>query len=100
MAWPPEPMEPQPPPMPQVAVCQSCGMPLEKKADFGTNADGKRNSDYCIHCFKGGEFTMPGITMEQMIDHLAQLAPKMGMDEAEARAMARKTLPNLKRWKK
>jgi len=33
--------------------CQSCGMPLT--ADLlGTNADGSRNMDYCIFCYKDG----------------------------------------------
>ena len=27
--------------------CQSCGMPMEKTEDFGTNNDGGRNEQYC-----------------------------------------------------
>jgi hypothetical protein len=75
-------------------------MPLKKEADFGTNRDGGRNTDYCVHCFVNGKFTMPDITLEQMIEHLALLAPRFGMDEEEARAMAKKSLPGLKRWRK
>ena len=37
--------------------CQSCGMPMEKDGDFGTNSDGGRNEDYCCYCYKEGEFT-------------------------------------------
>ncbi len=35
--------------------CQSCGMPLIDD-NRGTNADGSRNFDYCIYCYKDGEF--------------------------------------------
>ncbi|MBO6082186.1 MAG: zinc ribbon domain-containing protein, partial [Bacteroidales bacterium] len=35
--------------------CQSCGMPLTKDV-FGTNADGSKNEDYCMYCYKDGKF--------------------------------------------
>ena len=34
--------------------CQSCAMPMTDE-QFGTNADGSKNEDYCIYCFKDGE---------------------------------------------
>ena len=37
--------------------CQSCAMPLSSKELYGTNADGCKNEDYCIYCFKDGKFT-------------------------------------------
>ena len=37
--------------------CQSCAMPLYNDEVLGTNADGSKNEDYCIYCFKDGEFT-------------------------------------------
>ena len=33
--------------------CQSCGMPLTDQL-LGTNADGSKNEDYCIYCYKDG----------------------------------------------
>ena len=48
--------------------CQSCGLPVNKPDDFGKNADGSQNKDYCRFCFFNGKFTAPDITMEQMID--------------------------------
>ena len=30
-------------------ICQSCGMPLEKEDDFGTNANGSKSEEYCFH---------------------------------------------------
>jgi len=31
--------------------CQSCGMPLTEEV-LGTNADGSKNKDYCMYCYK------------------------------------------------
>ena len=36
--------------------CQSCGMPLMRTEDCGTNADGSTNFDYCQFCYKDGQF--------------------------------------------
>ena len=47
--------------------CQSCGMPLVKQSDFGTNADGSANNEFCTYCFAGGEYTSPDITMDEML---------------------------------
>lgn len=38
--------------------CQSCGMPLNKEADFGTEKDGvTRSLKYCVNCYENGEWT-------------------------------------------
>lgn len=78
--------------------CQSCGMPMAKENDFGTDADGSRNADYCRFCFSGGKFTAPRMTMEQMIEKVVRFAQKMNMSESQARSMATSTIPKLKRW--
>ena len=44
----------QPGQLPQ--FCQSCGMPLTKNEDCGTNADGSKNFDYCKYCYADGKF--------------------------------------------
>lgn len=74
-------------------ICQSCGMPMMKSEDFGSN-------EYCCHCFKDGKFTMPDLTLEQMIERLIPFASQMGMAEEQARKMAWENLPKLKRWRK
>ncbi len=38
--------------------CQSCGMPLTEDV-LGTNADGSKNEDYCMYCYKDGKFLLP-----------------------------------------
>lgn len=50
-------------------------MPLTDEI-MGTNADGSRNGDYCIYCYKDGRFTQD-CTMEQMIDHCAKFTDEI-----------------------
>ena len=33
-------------------LCQSCAMPLTEESLLGTNADGTKNGEYCIYCYK------------------------------------------------
>jgi hypothetical protein len=35
--------------------CVSCGMPMKKEEEYGTNADGSKNNEYCCHCLIDGE---------------------------------------------
>ena len=45
-------------------------MPLTDDV-LGTNADGTKNEDYCMYCYKDGKF-LQDCTMEEMIEHCAQ----------------------------
>lgn len=84
---------------PKGPFCQSCGMPLAKPEDFGTNADGSASEDYCCHCYRSGEFTEPDITMQGMIEAVAGfMAQHGGMSEAQAKEMVSAFMPRLKRW--
>lgn len=85
--------------MEPMIFCQSCGMPMEKSEDFGTNKDGGRNEDYCAYCFKDGSFTAD-LTMEEMIAFCAEHVDDWGMKmtKEEAIAMMREQFPKLKRW--
>ena len=47
--------------------CQSCGMPLQNEADYGTEAGGARSEEYCTYCYQNGGFTAD-CTMDEMID--------------------------------
>ena len=79
--------------------CQSCAMPLEKPEDFGTNADGSKNKDYCRHFYVNGAFA-GDFTMEQMIEFCAPYCVEIGVykDADEAQAAMREYFPKLKRW--
>jgi hypothetical protein len=83
----------------EILYCQSCGMPLTEE-EFIANDDDSANQEYCKYCYADGNFTMPDITMEEMIDLCVPYMVENGMPEDDARKMMQETLPNLKRWKK
>lgn len=86
--------------IPEVSFCQSCGMPLEKPEDFGTNMNKSRSEDYCHFCFKSGRFIEPNITMEAMINKVANFMAQMKIaPEEQAKEAMRNFIPKLKRWR-
>jgi hypothetical protein len=85
---------------PQGPMCQSCGMPLTKDADFGTNGDKGKSEEFCFHCFQDGKFLDEGITLEEKIEKNVKFGIQMGMTEDVARQMCENILPKLKRWQK
>ena len=93
----------QPGQLPQ--FCQSCGMPLNKNEDCGTNADGNINFDYCQYCYKDGKF-LQDCTMDEMIEHCAQFVDEVNkqmskpMTKEEYKQMMQGFFPMLKRWRK
>ena len=83
----------------QGLFCQSCSMPLQKPEDFGTNADGSKNNEYCGYCYQNGKFTEPDITMGQMIEKCTDIMKQMQMPKDQIEK-TRLFIPMLKRWKK
>ena len=87
----------------EMKFCQSCGMPLTNE-NLGTNADGSKNEDYCMYCYKDGKFTQD-CTMDEMIDFCAQFVDEVNknmpkpMTRDEYKDMMRQFFPTLKRWK-
>ena len=84
--------------------CQSCGMSLTDEV-LGTNADGSKNEEYCMYCYKDGAFTND-YTMEEMIEFCSQFVDEVNknmpkpMTKEEYKGMMRQFFPTLKRWKK
>lgn len=84
--------------------CQSCGMPLSKNEDCGTNADGSIGFDYCKYCYQGGKFQQE-CTMDEMIEHCAQFIDEVNknmsqpMTREEYVTMMQRFFPMLKRWR-
>ena len=76
-------------------------MPLQKAEDFGTNADGSRNEDYCAYCYKEGKF-LADCSMEEMIEFCLDATKDTGLytDREEARSQMMAWFPTLKRWQK
>jgi len=87
--------------MENTKVCQRCAMPMESAENFGTNADGSKNEDYCCYCYENGAFLYPNATMEQVIEAcLPHVVPDVFADEATAKAAMNEHFPTLKCWKK
>jgi Putative zinc ribbon domain len=87
--------------------CQSCGMPLGEFTDrngkvannYGTNADGTPNAEYCSFCFQNGGFTQPNLTLEGMIAlSIENMTNEQRMPEHQARELANTFIPKLRRW--
>lgn len=79
-------------------ICQSCGMPIISNEQLGTNKDKSRNEDYCIYCYKDGEF-IDKVTMEEYIKMCSQFGSQAGMTNEEMKKHCKKLFPTLKRWK-
>lgn len=69
-------------------------------SDYGKNADGSVNTDYCRYCYPNGSF-VKNETMEEMIERCIHFFVGEEFETAEeAREYLAKLYPNLKRWKK
>ena len=84
--------------------CQSCGMPLTNDV-LGTNADGSKNEDYCMYCYRDGRF-LQDCTMDEMIEVCVQYLDEFNKNTGqhltadEYREGLRQYFPTLKRWQK
>jgi hypothetical protein len=82
--------------------CQSCGMPLTEEI-LGTNADGSKNEEYCIYCYKDGAFT-GDFTMEEMVEFCSQFVDEFNkntgqnLSREDYKDVLRQFYPSLKRW--
>ena len=78
-------------------------MPLTDE-NRGTNADGSRREDYCVYCYKNGEFTQE-FTMTQMIEFCLQFFDQWNVQAEckltpiQAKEQMLQYFPHLKRWK-
>ena len=66
----------------ELKFCQSCGMPLTDEL-LGTNADGSKNEEYCIYCYKDGTFT-GDFTMEDMVEFCSQYVDEYNKNTGES----------------
>ena len=79
-------------------------MPLTDDV-LGTNADGTKNEDYCMYCYKDGKF-LQDCTMEEMIEHCAQFVNEVNkglpqpITKEEYIGQMKMYFPHLKRWRK
>jgi transcriptional regulator with XRE-family HTH domain len=84
-------------------VCQSCAMPLRNFDDFGVDADGALNTEYCTYCYQEGRFTNDR-TIDEMIEANLHSLDEFNVangttyTEDEARIILKAHLATLKRW--
>lgn len=82
-----------------IRACQSCGMPMSEKEQFGTEADGSLSKDYCTYCYQNGTFTAPDITIDEMAKLGGGMMAQMyAIPPEKAVAFAKEQLSCLKRW--
>jgi hypothetical protein len=73
-------------------------MPLSKdEKGGGTEKDGRKSPLYCSHCYQNGAFTLPDITVDQMVDLVKGKMKEMHIPEFMSYFMTR-NIPRLKRW--
>jgi len=83
--------------------CQSCGMPLTEEV-VGKNADGSKNYEYCLWCYKDGAFAAD-LTMEEMVDYCSRFVDHynsqtgQSLTREEYKNILRGYYPRLKRWR-
>lgn len=78
--------------------CQSCTFPIDNSDDRGTEKDSSKSSMYCKYCYKNGEFTDPGMTLEKMQEIVKTEMQKQNLP-ANIIQQSLTMLPLLKRWK-
>lgn len=83
---------------PRQLVCQCCAMPLSEDDLISKEADGSFNEHYCKWCYADGTFTYS--SMDDLIEVCVGHMVHEGMDEEQARAYMKQTLPTLDYWKK
>jgi len=76
-------------------ICESCGMPMRKKEDFG---GGKLDNKYCVHCtYKDGSL----MSYTDKLNAMAKfIISRMGMDKEMAIETAKETMAKMPAWKK
>ena len=87
--------------------CQSCGMPMVKIEELGTNADKSVNLEYCTYCFLDGKCVDDWrFTIDEMVEHNLNWLKEWNENNGtsytadEARPLLKSFLATLKRWKK
>ena len=84
----------------EIATCESCGMPLARDEDAGTEADGSRSVRYCTYCYRNGAYAEPDLTREGAVERYApMMAANLGIPIEKAEAMVQQYLSTLPRWR-
>ena len=79
-------------------MCESCGMPL-KEGVKGTEADGAKSDQYCMHCYADGGFTAPDATVDEMREMSIKGMTESGWPRFLAKFLSKNT-HKLPRWQR
>lgn len=79
--------------------CQSCGMPLPSEELKGTEKNGMKNEEYCVHCYENSEFKYPEMNLDEMKTKVITKMENMNHPSYLIQK-AVNILPALKRWNK
>ncbi len=81
-------------------ACQSCGMPMNRdEQGGGTEADGSKSAKFCSHCYVGGRYVLPDLTVEEMRQRVRAKLVEMRIPGFLASFFTR-SLPRLERWQR
>jgi hypothetical protein len=72
-------------------------MPIDNPELRGTEWDGSMSYDYCKYCYQKGEFTRPGLTLDEMKSHMMELMDNQNLPDHTIQE-GLKRLPHLLRW--
>ncbi len=78
-------------------ICQSCGTPIRKPVDRGTNENGTLSVRFCGHCYSMGTYLEPDLTAAEMQQKVVGKLRVMGWPGFLARFLSR-NVPKLERW--
>lgn len=80
--------------------CQSCGMPISASFDnFGSESDGSPSREYCTFCYQDGTFTLPDLTVDEMVQRSVDfMTADLSFTPEMAAKMSNDVIPRLKRW--
>lgn len=83
----------------QVEDCESCGYPLRREPDHGTEADGSISGLFCTVCYQNGEFVHDA---SDIADFLTKAAPDIakyrGGSVGKIKLTLKKDLKKVARW--
>ena len=77
--------------------CQSCGTPLDRFDNLGTEKDHSKSIIYCDYCYQDGEYTHPDMTINDMKAHIRLVMQSKSSTEADM-VRATNKLRSLLRW--
>lgn len=75
-------------------------MPIDASYNnLGTDADGALVSEYCMFCFKDGDFTAPDQTVDGMVQSSIDfMVANLGFSVEQATQLSNDVIRKLKRW--